>query len=65
MMNCFLWSAEERNPYGHLWADFLEDVEASTSHNPMGLHGLLQGELYLYFKVITLPIDTFVSAICQ
>jgi hypothetical protein len=22
-------------------------VGASTSHNPMGLHGLLQGELYL------------------
>jgi hypothetical protein len=24
----------------------LEDVGASTSHNPMGLHGLLQGQLY-------------------
>jgi hypothetical protein len=23
-------------------------VEASTSHNPMGLHGLLQGYLYTY-----------------
>jgi hypothetical protein len=23
-------------------------VEASTSHNPVGLHGLLQGLLYLY-----------------
>jgi hypothetical protein len=23
-------------------------MEASTSHNLMGLHGLLQGELYLY-----------------
>jgi hypothetical protein len=23
--------------------DCLEHVEASTSHNPMGLHGLLQG----------------------
>jgi hypothetical protein len=30
-----------------LWADCLENVEASTSHNPMGLHGLLQGLLYL------------------
>jgi hypothetical protein len=27
----------------HLWADFLENVEALTSHNPMYLHGLLQG----------------------
>jgi hypothetical protein len=24
-----------------------ENVGASTSHNPMGLHGLLQGYLYL------------------
>jgi hypothetical protein len=27
----------------HLLADCLENVEALTSHNPMGLHGLLQG----------------------
>jgi hypothetical protein len=27
----------------HLWANCLENVEASTFHNPMGLHGLLQG----------------------
>jgi hypothetical protein len=27
-------------------------MEASTSHNPMGLHGLLQGSLYLtFFKI--------------
>jgi hypothetical protein len=25
------------------------DVVASTYHNPMGLHGLLQGQLYLLF----------------
>jgi hypothetical protein len=30
-------------PDRYLWADCLENVEASTSHNPMGLHGLLQG----------------------
>jgi hypothetical protein len=36
-------------PYRHLWADFLENVGSSTSHNPMCLHGLLQGWLYLYF----------------
>jgi hypothetical protein len=29
--------------YRHLWADCLENMEASTSHNPMGLHGPLQG----------------------
>jgi hypothetical protein len=27
----------------HLWAVCLENVGASTSHNFMGLHGLLQG----------------------
>jgi hypothetical protein len=29
--------------------DCLENAGASTSHNPMGLHGLLQGQLYVYF----------------
>jgi hypothetical protein len=28
-------------------ADCLENVGASTSHEPVGLHGLLQGLLYL------------------
>jgi hypothetical protein len=32
-----------RNLTAHLWADCLENVGASTSHNPMGLHSLLQG----------------------
>jgi hypothetical protein len=27
----------------------LENVGASTSHNTIGFHGLLQGQLYLYF----------------
>jgi hypothetical protein len=26
-----------------------ENVRSSTYHNPMGLHGLLQGQLYLIF----------------
>jgi hypothetical protein len=30
---------------------FLENLGASTSHNPMGLHGLLQGQLYLWWKM--------------
>jgi hypothetical protein len=29
-------------PYLHLWADCLENMGASMSHNPMDLHGLLQ-----------------------
>jgi hypothetical protein len=32
---------EGRQPYRHLRADCLEDVGASTSHNPMDLHGPL------------------------
>jgi hypothetical protein len=32
-----------------LLADSLENVEASTFHNPMGLQGLLQGLLYFFY----------------
>jgi hypothetical protein len=34
-------------PHRHLWAECLENVAASTSHMPLGLHGLVQGEIYL------------------
>jgi hypothetical protein len=30
-----------------------QNVGASTSHNPMGLHGLLQGYLYLLFRQLS------------
>jgi hypothetical protein len=30
-------------PHCHMWADFLENVGSLTFHNPMGLHGMLQG----------------------
>jgi hypothetical protein len=30
-------------PHLHLWADCLVNVGVSSSHNFMGLHGLLQG----------------------
>jgi hypothetical protein len=45
-------------PNMDLWADCLENVGTSTSHNPMGLHGLLQGiallpRLYFQQKVGT------------
>jgi hypothetical protein len=33
--------------YIFLWANCLENVGASMSHNPTSLHGLLQGQLYL------------------
>jgi hypothetical protein len=30
-------------PYRHLWVDCLEEnMGASTSHNPMGIHGVLR-----------------------
>jgi hypothetical protein len=36
-------------PYRHRSADCLENVGASTSHNPMGLHGLLQDSFTFLF----------------
>jgi hypothetical protein len=35
--------ARQANNLTAMWADCPENVGASTSHNPMGLHGLLQG----------------------
>jgi hypothetical protein len=32
-----------RRPHRHLRADFLENVRASTAHNPIGLHDLFTG----------------------
>jgi hypothetical protein len=46
--NSFVNTNTGWQPYHNLWADCLEDVVASTSHTPMGLHGLLQGQLYLF-----------------
>jgi hypothetical protein len=31
---------------------YRKNVGASTSHNPMGLHGLLQGQLLLFFSSV-------------
>jgi hypothetical protein len=33
-----------------------QNVGASTSHSPNGLHGLLQGELYLFYILTPLPL---------
>jgi hypothetical protein len=41
-----------------MWADRLENVGASTSHNPMSLHSLLQGELSFYTSQETHYIST-------
>jgi hypothetical protein len=43
------WSVRLTSP---LWADFLENMGASTSHNPTGLHGLLRRQLYLIYLTI-------------
>jgi hypothetical protein len=37
----------------HLLAECLENVEASTSHKPVGFHGLLRGEFCLLFVRLT------------
>jgi hypothetical protein len=44
------WRAAGALSWQHLWADCLKNMGTSTSHNPMGLHGLSQGELYLCFS---------------
>jgi hypothetical protein len=36
-----------------------ENVGASTSHNPMGLHGLLQGQLYIFAFFLPIFIKQF------
>jgi hypothetical protein len=36
-------------PHRHLWADCLDNVGSSTSHNLTGLHVLLRGWLYYYY----------------
>jgi hypothetical protein len=40
--------ARKGNNLTAICADCLENVGASTPHNPMGLHDLLQGYLYLF-----------------
>jgi hypothetical protein len=46
-------------------ADSLDNVGASTSHNPMGLHGLLQGYLHftylLYFFTFTRKVKEYLG----
>jgi hypothetical protein len=34
-----------------IWTDCLENVGASMSHSAMGLHGLLQGYIIVYFLI--------------
>jgi hypothetical protein len=38
----------------HLWADCLENVGASTSQNPMGLHGLLRDSFNFTFYIFNI-----------
>jgi hypothetical protein len=38
-------------PYRNLWADCLDNVGSLTSHNPIGLHGLLRGYLFFYSQL--------------
>jgi hypothetical protein len=36
-------------------------VGASTSHRPIGLHGLLQGQLYFFIRPIAFLTTTVIS----
>jgi hypothetical protein len=40
--------AHKSDNLSHLWADCPDNVGSSTSHNSIGLHGLLQGIALLY-----------------
>jgi hypothetical protein len=42
-------SMQGSQPHRHLCIDCLENVGASTSHNAVGLQGLLQWQAYLFF----------------
>jgi hypothetical protein len=44
----------------HLWVYCLETVRASTSHNPIGLHGQLQE--YIFLLIIIIHFDVAYSA---
>jgi hypothetical protein len=41
--NLLGWVEGGRQPHRHLLANYLENVRALTSHNPVGLNSLLQG----------------------
>jgi hypothetical protein len=40
----------------NLWADCLETVGSSTSHNPVGLHGFLRARIHLFLKTNVIGI---------
>jgi hypothetical protein len=40
-----------------LWADCLDNVGTSTSHNPMGLHGLSQGQVYFFYLLLLIQFQ--------
>jgi hypothetical protein len=45
-------SVQSWQPHRHLWTECLENVGTSTSHNPMGLHGLLKITLALLPNIL-------------
>jgi hypothetical protein len=48
-------------PHRHLRVDCLENVGASTSHNTMGLRGILQGQVCSHSALLCLPPVSFTS----
>jgi hypothetical protein len=47
-------------PHRHPWANCQENVESSTSHNHIGLHGLLQEEFHFTYSCM---YDSFNDAL--
>jgi hypothetical protein len=45
------WVLGGKQPYRRLSANCLENVGASTSHNPRGLHSMLQEYIYLFIGI--------------
>lgn len=54
-------------PHRHLWADFLESMASSTSHNRTGFHGLKQWQLYIFTTWEYVPSFTnvFLWKVCD
>jgi hypothetical protein len=52
-----------KHPYHHLWADCLDNMWSLTSHNPIGLYGLLRGQLYFFILFLFFTFFTYSQAV--
>jgi hypothetical protein len=54
--------AYDWQPYLHLWADCLDTVQSSTSHNPIGLHGRLRIDLHFFTFLASCAATQFLGS---